>query len=118
MGAVKADDLRKDREWRIVYDDAAVRVSGRREVCARPEWPQNFGTGDIGQRADELQYRVVDRLRRVAVVGGLLGLEFLDKSVIVLEHLLLGPLRRLGTGVAFWWGEQLELCFVHFVCWF
>ena len=79
-------NLGEYRERRVVHHAAAVRVVERLVIAARPERPHDVIVGDSPPVAHIAEHNVIDFGRRVAVVGGLLGLELLDEAVVILER--------------------------------
>ena len=95
---VESLNLGEYRERRVVHHAAVVRVVERLVIAARPERPHNVIVGDAPPLAHVVEHNVIDFGRREAVVGGPLGLELLDKGVVILErHALLdqfAPLKQ------------------------
>ena len=86
-GAVVADDLGEDGERRIVHDHAVRGIVGGLVVGAGPEGADDLAALQVGESPHEGEHGVVDRLRGVAVVGGLLRDELVHEGVVVVELL-------------------------------
>ena len=81
---VKSADLREDRKRRVVDHHAAVRVGLVFIVASGVKWPNNRRALQAVVRQSPVADRLVDVLRRVAVVGGEFRLEFIHKFLIIL----------------------------------
>ena len=79
---VKLADFGQNRERRVVQDDASVRVVEVLIIAARPERPHDAAGVDAVLPAGPVAHRVIDQRRRVAVVGGQLRLELVDKLLV------------------------------------
>ena len=80
---IKLDDLRKDRKGRVVQNQAAGWICISLIVPARIKRADDAGWVDVVPIAHPVKDRVIDQRRGVAVVGRFLGLELIDKSVIL-----------------------------------
>ena len=77
----KIDDLLKNRKRRVVHDDLA-RVVLALIIATRPERPDDGRLIDTVFFGHKVQHGLVDQIRRHAVIGRPLGLEFLDKLIV------------------------------------
>ena len=83
MLVVELHDLRQDRKRRIVHDHAARLVLLGGVVAARIEWPNEPRALHVVPARYPVGYRVIYKLRRVAVVRCLFRLELLQELVIL-----------------------------------
>ena len=85
-GRIEAPDLRQNGERRVVEHEAPLGVVVALVVAAGPEGTHHLHSverHEVGRHPS--LYGLVDGLRRVAVVGGLLRLELLHEALVVLE---------------------------------
>ena len=79
---VKLADFGQNRERRVVQNGAAAGVVEVLIIAAGPERPHNAARVDAVLSAGPVSHRVIDQRRRVAVVGGQLRFELLDKFLV------------------------------------
>ena len=80
---IEADDLRQDREGRVVDDNSAFRIGLVQIVPVRMKRAKKRGGAELVLFAHPFGDCFVDLRRRVAVVGGLLRLELLLEGLIL-----------------------------------
>ena len=95
MLEVPSADLREDAEWRIVDDDATVRVFFVLVVAARFERAYNRPALDPVFIRHPLQDRVIHIGGGIAVIRGFFRFEFVDER-LVLQFALLHITNLLG----------------------
>lgn len=82
---IEPDNLRDDRKGRVVDHHAIIGIDQALVITTRIERTDNGHSVDIAMIGYILQNIVVHRWRRIAVVGRFLGLEFLNKSIVIVE---------------------------------
>lgn len=82
---IEPDNLRDDRKGRVVDHHAIIGIDQALVITTRIERADNGHPVDVAMIGYILQNIVVHRWRRIAVVGRFLGLEFLNKSIVIVE---------------------------------
>ena len=86
--AVERAYLRQNRERRIIHHHLAVRIVETLVVAARVEGAHNLSRVDTVFAACPILYRLIHCGGCIAVVCGLLRLEFFHESVIIVKRCL------------------------------
>ena len=102
---------RKNAERRVVHHDAVLWVFVALVVTTREERSHNRPALNIHFATQPLKHRVIHRLRRITLVGGLwrIGVKFCHKSIVIFEYLLLCALCLNLHLIA----EQIQLLHSH-----
>ena len=95
---VPCHDLRQNRKRRIVDDHRVRRIVKCLVISARPERAHEARALDAILYGHEVRDRVINRLRRIAVVGGLFRFEFVDEGLILRRFLVKSFRKRRLTG--------------------